>query len=175
MATWSQTIDAGVNEFTSKYWIGGMFETGHVLIGTTLSKCSFTLSKLSGTITGNRNAQLYKYDGTLKGSSAMVDMSILEATPADIEFDSWTAEGGEDLVIRDTDCLVFYGEAIGANCQAHQSEEAVTDCQIIQSYSPWSPLTNASTMATMTVTYGGAPTPSGGTRLPPPPIVLGGL
>ena len=100
---WEQTA-TGENEglSTNKTMIGQRFQTGHVLIGKTITRFDAELRK-AGSPTGVLQARIINSSNTLKLAMGTLDIATLTT-----ELVTHTFENTDGYVLADGDRIIFY-------------------------------------------------------------------
>ena len=177
MTVFTQSLTGGqinIQNDSAREELAQQFNSGHVLIGQSINACTWWLKK-NDNPTGNLYAYVRNADATtLKQSTSSLDVSTLTTSFAEYSF-SFAGTNTMPVDGYITACL-NNGETAGSNyvyCSTGSGD--MTNGTLFKSATCGSGYVNAGAeQMTMSVTYGATP-PSTGTRLPPPPIILGGL
>ena len=149
--------------------IGCQFDTGSEYIGVNITQVTFFLKRLNTGSSTNLQATIYDSSGTLQATSTN---SIASSTLSTTDFTTCVFTISHTLAAGDR-IAVFNGVTGTYTLRPQQSGNLGSgqNPQLVEFQGgTWN--ANDSYMINFCMTYSG--TPSGGTRLPPPPIVLGG-
>ena len=169
MGTWTQSVTGLNQQLATITFIGIQCNSGQVLVGESINSATFDL-KIEGSPTGTMKAQIYNSSNVLQAESDSVNITSLTTSYTTVTFDNISASAQTDgffIVLALTGTfdtsnrvILSMGSTTPSNTQSRYTTNSTWD--------------NASGIpgefATMSVSYGAAPT-SSGTRLPPPPLV----
>ena len=186
MTEYCQSIGAQNRDLANPGYnaIGQIFETGHILIGQTVTKVTFYLKKgVATSLGGTYNAAIHAMDKpyadetnpTLISGSSTHNASALPATITATEFtfsSPRTLQDGDMISIQSENVTSDSGSVI---ILQNDDTAKMTNGNWARTTNNWATAVNTDETAQMKLCVEYGAVPSTGTRLPPPPIILSGL
>ena len=155
-----------------KQRVGVKLQTGSGFVGNTYSSAKVWLKKETGSPDLNLNVSIY-HDGTTLPIHTFQTISTSTITDGFLEY---TLTGGGDYTIVANDILAVNWESESYILYTYEYGSSVTGLPQMR-YNEWDQSTPSWTTNSQSFRFclSSGAAPSTGTRLPPPPIVLGGL